>query len=591
MSDAHDTVREERNGETQAAPADEAAAVSHPEPPARVGAPSSSIHGAIVALALCAVGIELCLLWLDRVAVHKAIAWPAAESLIRGLFRPFETLFGSIHEDTSLTREQVKVANLLTGFVPAFLLHVFATWLVLFRLPTNDRRVLKLLVGAAIVFRVTLVPFPPILETDLHRYVWDGAVSATHVNPYKYAPFEVSQLGQPGRRELYTPEELGELETLAQLLVKHPQLAAHFPRINHPKIPTIYPPLAQLLFSVAFRIAPGSDVPIKALVVLVDLAIVGLIVLLLAELGLNRCQVVVYAWSPLILKEYANTGHYDPLATLMVLVGLLLILRRMPVLPGIALALGTASKFYPLVVTLVLAPWLGVLGIVAYVATLAMMYVPYLGIGWRMFDGLRAMAADWEFNSSLFAVAERTILQVFSGSFVARLVLARKSAASLLYDSDDVGVDAFLVAKVVCAGVGLAFVIWLLTRAAKEPAAPVLRAFAVTAALVLLSPVSDPWYYAWVMPYAALFPSASWLYLSGSMVVYYLYFWSYPWGYLSGARPVEYLPFYVLLTSEHAETLRGWGAAVRGALGWPLRQAAAELKALRGAGLARRKPS
>lgn len=546
---------------------------------------------ALIALAFCAVGIELCLLWLDRISLQKAICWPAAEGFIRALFRPVELVFGAIREDNAVTREQVKVANLMAGFVPAFILHLCASWLILFRLPTNDRRVMRLVLGAAVVFRLTLVPFPPILETDLHRYVWDGAVSAAHVNPYKYAPIEIARIDQPGRLDLYTPEEQAELQYLARVLRAHPELAAHFPRINHPKIPTIYPPLAQILFSVAHRIAPGSDVPIKALVVLVDLLIVGMIVLLLGELGLNRCQVVIYAWSPLILKEYANTGHYDPLATLMVLVAVHMILRKMPVLPGIALALGTASKFYPLVVALVLAPWVGVLGFVAYALTLGMMYLPYLGIGVRMFDGLKAMASDWEFNSSLFTVAERAILKVFPGQFQWQWVVTRKGDATPLMGGEPIQIDAFLFAKLVCAAVGLAFVAWLLTRSRKEPAEPVLRAFAVVAALVLLSPVSDPWYFAWAMPYVALYPAASWMYLSGSMVVYYLYFWSWPWGYLDGARPVEYLPFYALLANEHSERIAAFGAWIWSGARWLGARVARELRDIRGAGLADRDPS
>lgn len=546
---------------------------------------------ALVALALCAVGLELCMLWLDRISLQKAIVWPAAERAIRALFAPVEAIFGAIYEDNTLTREKIKVYNLMTGFLPAFLLHLFASWLVFFRLPTNDRRVLKLIFCGAVLFRLTLVPFPPILETDLHRYVWDGAVSGSHVNPFKYAPVEISKLTQPGHLALYAPEEAAELTKLGKLLVDHSELAAHFPRINHPKIPTIYPPLAQHLFAVAFVIAPGSDVPVKSLVAMVDLLIVGMIVVLLGQLGLNRCHVVIYAWSPLILKEYANTGHYDPLATLTVLVALSLILKRTPVLPGVALALGTASKFYPLVVSLVLAPWLGVLGLAAYAITLALMYVPYMGIGFRMFDGLRAMASDWEFNSSLFTAAERIILTIFDRTYLARVLVTRKGDPSPPWASGDMPVDAFLFAKIACTLTGLGFVIYLFTRPTDDPAEPVVRTFAVTAALVLLSPVSDPWYFAWVMPFVALYPSGSWLYLSGSMIIYYMYFWAFPWGYLNGARQIEYLPFYALLANEHAEALgallRWLGRAAR----WPFRRAAEEIRSLRGGGIARRSSS
>jgi len=47
-----------------------------------------------------------------------------------------------------------------------------------------------------------------------------------------------------------------------------------------------------------------------------------MIVLLLGGAGLNRCQVILYAWSPLVLKEYGQHRALQPiaLATLCVLV-------------------------------------------------------------------------------------------------------------------------------------------------------------------------------------------------------------------------------------------------------------------------------
>ena len=63
----------------------------------------------------------------------------------------------------------------------------------------------------------------PMLSDDVYRYVWDGRVQLEGVHPYRYAPVDPA---------------LGTLRD------------AHvFPRINHPEVPTIYPPLAQSLFA------------------------------------------------------------------------------------------------------------------------------------------------------------------------------------------------------------------------------------------------------------------------------------------------------------------------------------------------------
>lgn len=45
-----------------------------------------------------------------------------------------------------------------------------------------------IVLGAAIALRALLLTAPPILSTDIYRYVWDGRVQAAGINPYRYIP-------------------------------------------------------------------------------------------------------------------------------------------------------------------------------------------------------------------------------------------------------------------------------------------------------------------------------------------------------------------------------------------------------------------
>jgi hypothetical protein len=505
--------------------------------------------------------MELCLLWWNRVSLDREVVHPAAARAIRAVFAPVEKLLGPVPEDTDQTKQRVKIANLLRGFVPAFGLYVAACGLVLFSLPPGDRRVLRTVLAFGLLFRVTLAPFPPILETDLHRYLWDGAVSAHHVNPYQFAPVEVSSLSRPGHRDLYVAREVQDLLVLDGLC-REPALAEHFARINHPRIPTLYPPIAQILFSLAYRISPGGAGTLKLIVALLDMAVVGMVLALLARLSRNPCQSILYAWSPLVLKEYSNTGHFDPLATLLVLAALHLLLEGRSLFAAIALALGSATKLYPAVLTVLLARRLGILGIALWIAILAGLYAPHAAIGVRLFDGLRAMGETWEFNSSLYALAQKAVnLTILPRSWVVRIYATPSGSTAWNYVSDDIAIDDFLIAKLLCAACGLAFLAALMRRRGCTGDADLVGScFALTAAMVLLSPVSDPWYFCWLMPFVAIFPAGSWIYLSGTMVVYYIYFWD--WAYTSWSRAVEYVPFYVLLVWEHRSVISGCVARV-----------------------------
>jgi hypothetical protein len=81
---------------------------------------------------------------------------------------------------------------------------------------------LRAALSLAAVAGLALVLAPSVLSDDLYRYLWDGRVLRAGFDPYAFAPSD-------------------------------PALAAlrdeHWAHINHPQIPTIYPPIAQGLFA------------------------------------------------------------------------------------------------------------------------------------------------------------------------------------------------------------------------------------------------------------------------------------------------------------------------------------------------------
>jgi hypothetical protein len=84
-----------------------------------------------------------------------------------------------------------------------------------------------LLVGLAM--RLIVLPSPP-ASSDIYRYIWDGRVQAAGINPYRYLPADEALQGL--RDE------------------------AIYPNINRASYaPTIYPPVAQLVFFAATRIS------------------------------------------------------------------------------------------------------------------------------------------------------------------------------------------------------------------------------------------------------------------------------------------------------------------------------------------------
>jgi hypothetical protein len=97
------------------------------------------------------------------------------------------------------------------------------------RAPWNSRPFVLCLLLVAVFSRVVLFDVPPeTLSDDVYRYVWDGKVQWHGINPYRFAP---------------AAEELTPLQE------------PFHAKINHPFQQTIYPPVAQLLFVLAYLLA------------------------------------------------------------------------------------------------------------------------------------------------------------------------------------------------------------------------------------------------------------------------------------------------------------------------------------------------
>ena len=281
----------------------------------------------------------------------------------------------------------------------------------------------------AALFRALLLPSTPIHENDFYRYLWDGKSLGHGVNPYLFPPGDVTSKADPlgtlfsnplaERRSFadLTPDQSEALGTLIELKRQHPLLHE---RIGHPHIRTIYPPVSQASFWANEIIAGGSFIGWKCLVILFDLATCVVIALLLSAVGKNPSMVIVYAWSPLVIKEFANSGHHDSLPIFLTMMAIFLGVRGQRISSTIALALGTLGKFFPVALLPVLSPpskkappWLRYI-LFATIITFA--FLPFFfwqAAGFaRVFSGLHTYNQGWEFFGGIFAIIHRAILWI-----------------------------------------------------------------------------------------------------------------------------------------------------------------------------------
>ena len=361
----------------------------------------------------------------------------------------------------------------------------------------------------ALAFRLTLFPHPPSLSTDLYRYLWDGHVQAAGWNPYAAAPDD-------------------------------PRLAplrdAAWYGMPAPKIPTMYPPLAELVFRATWRLLPAptgtgstwslSIIGFKLPFLLADLAVVAMLAGWIRSTGGRNYQVAIYAWNPLVVVEFASSGHNDSLAIAAV-VASLLIIRRSAALSTLTLTAGALAKAFPVVLIPLaffrsgwprrLRVWLPAGGCAALTAVCVW---PYRH-GWREFLGMLAyyQGVFRNYHSSIYPV-----LLWLSGSHE--------------------------VAAGIGEGVVVGLALWLAVRGSE----PVRAAFLLIGTVLLFAPNGYPWYFTWIVPLLCFYPSPAWLLLAILEFLSYKIFINYRalgvWQFDPFFQWLCYAPFYALLGWE-----------------------------------------
>ncbi|HXU39116.1 MAG TPA: glycosyltransferase 87 family protein [Blastocatellia bacterium] len=396
------------------------------------------------------------------------------------------------------------IAAFIGLFVGQLAFYLASTYVVVRWSSRSSRLARYLTVGLVILFavgfRAMLVPQRPYLSADVYRYVWDGRVQTEGINPYRYAP------------------DAGELSSLRDDRI-FPNITDDDKRWLSP-----YPPAAQFVFFAAALIRPMSVTTMKAMMASFDLLTMLLLMLVLSRSGLDPARAIIFAWHPLLIFEGAHSGHIEAVFIAFLALALFAWSTRNDALTGVALAIATLVKFYPV---LLLPAFLiarsdteinsgadsrdgivrrllnrvahkrNLVLVSAFLVILTVAYVPYIGAGANLFGFLQKYVQEEGFVQSgaryFLLDALRTVLPIPTSMF---LMLA---AAGLI-----------VVA------------VWCLIRRKRDMVDVARAATALIGCYLLLTTPRYAWYYAWLVPFLALVPRAGWLYLTCASALLYL---------------------------------------------------------------------
>lgn len=381
---------------------------------------------------------------------------------------------------------------------------------------TSPTKILWTILIFSFIFRLTLLPLAP--SDDIYRYLWEGKLQLNWINPYSYAP------------------ESPELEHFRDNF---------FPEINHKHLTTIYPPLTLMGFAIADLVS-HSVISMKCFFLFFDLILIFLLVRFLKRLGKDPVNVLIYAWSPLVLISFAARGHCDSLQIFLVVFALYLYSQRKNLTSILAAGLAVVSKFISIIVIPILILRNKPKYLIVLFLTIILLYLPYISAGRNLFTTLFHFGAQYHYNDSLHFV----ISCLSPGSpFISKII------TSVIF-----GI-VLLILYIKYSGKDFLFVSRLnfnINQGLDEYETILRFAFYAIGTFLMLAPTVHPWYLTWIVPFLCFYQNKAWLILTGTVVFYYFMNHAlfstliehnneWAWKEVHWLKLPEYIPFYFLL--------------------------------------------
>jgi hypothetical protein len=366
------------------------------------------------------------------------------------------------------------------------------------------RTYLLVAIGLAVLVRLSFITTLPVGSDDVYRYLWDGKVQASGINPYRYAP---------------NAPELNHLHS--------PLLPAS---VNHAEMKTLYFPLSQWAFMVAYQMSGEHVWGFKLLLLAAELATGFGLYLILKKLMIPLRFLLIYALCPLPIIEFAMDAHLDGLGLPLFILALFFFLDKKQLLSYVFFGLAISIKPVAVVVLPILlfheqGLWNRIKVVLVPAATVAAQFLPYV-FNSNPFEALFMFAQNWTFNGPVFEI----LFAFINDNQKARLVCALLLGIVLLTVS--------LSKKDIISKIYLSILF-----------------------LLLFSPVVHPWYVAWMVVLLPIVRRWSGIVFAASVSLTCQTLLQYKLAGVWEQSPIvlilEYLPVVVVLSWELLREYRG----------------------------------
>ncbi len=278
------------------------------------------------------------------------------------------------------------------------------------------------LIFLAVILRLAFITLQPIGSDDYYRYIWDGKVETYGINPYRYAPDD------------------------SALTYLHSDDLPKY--VNYPKMKTIYPPLSQAIFFIAYLSTKEGYLGLKIYQLLFEILTLSGLLLILKKLNLPSKNIFLYLLAPIPIFQLFIDAHVDGFGLSFFLFSIYFYLDKKKLLSYIFLGLSICIK--PLGVILIPIYFFDekillnrIKSVIIPISICALLYIPFIFSG-TPFQALIKFTENWAFNGVVFNILDsfihdnqktRIVCSLLLLSTYLPIILSKKNLLDKIYFS------------------------------------------------------------------------------------------------------------------------------------------------------------
>ena len=283
--------------------------------------------------------------------------------------------------------ERNNFSHLILLFGSAFAIYFFLI------VTTRDKKETAILLWISMGFRLIFLISIPALSDDYFRFLWDGKLFVSGINPYLSIPSEIINT------------DIAKTAGLTQEL---------YNGLNSPNYYSVYPPINQLIFSIGgyfskFGILAGI-IAIRIPLIIAEFFTIKYIRRLLETLKLSQSKVLWYALNPLVIIELSGNLHFEGMMLGALIIAIYWLINNKWAGAAVWWAMAISIKLIPLLFLPVLLKRLGfVKSLWFYLITgvaLVFTFLPFLDqyLIKHIFSSIDLYFRTFEFNASIYYI-------------------------------------------------------------------------------------------------------------------------------------------------------------------------------------------